>query len=467
MARLWQKNYSLDSLMQSFTVRNDYILDRDLVLSDVVSSYAHAKGLEKIGILTESETALLRKGLEEIASLQKEGHFEIKAEDEDCHTAIEGYLTSCCGEVGKKIHTGRSRNDQVETALRVYMREGVLKIGEEACIFALELLSSARKYEMVPMPGRTHTQLAMPSSLGLWFSSFAAEIMDEASLLLDVCRLIDQCPLGSAASYGVPLPLDREYTSSLLGFERVQKNVLYAANSRGKFEALVLDACEYLTGTACKMAQDLILFTLPELGYFSLPKELTTGSSIMPQKKNPDGLELVRSRSCMVSSASSLVKNIIRPLVSGYNRDFQDTKEPLMTGLKTSFEIIAIMARMVDGLEVHEDRLREGMRNEIFATDKVFDKVMAGGNFRDSYRNVGLNLEDVEKIDVDAALRKRTSLGAPGNLRLEDDLKRADELKAVFSQKLERLSAVYENLIPSVNSLLSWSTTATRKGTGL
>ena len=191
MARLWQKNYSLDSLMQSFTVRNDYILDRDLVLSDVVSSYAHAKGLEKIGILTESETALLRKGLEEIASLQKEGHFEINAEDEDCHTAIEGYLTSCCGEVGKKIHTGRSRNDQVETALRVYMREGVLKIGEEACIFALELLSSARKYEMVPMPGRTHTQLAMPSSLGLWFSSFAAEIMDEASHLLDVCRLID------------------------------------------------------------------------------------------------------------------------------------------------------------------------------------------------------------------------------------------------------------------------------------
>ncbi len=456
MAKLWQKNYSLDALMQSFTVRNDYILDRELVLSDLLASSAHARGLAKIGILTEGELSDLEKGLASIAALHREGRFEIRLEDEDCHTAIEGYLTSVLGDTGKKIHTGRSRNDQVETALRIYMREAVLKIAHEASSFAYELVRSAQKYEMIPMPGRTHTQLAMPSSLGLWFSSYAAEIIDETEHLLEVCRIIDQCPLGSAASYGVPLPLDREYTSGLLGFEKVQKNVLYAANSRGKFEAIVLDACEYLTSSACKMAQDLILFTLPELGYFSLPRELTTGSSIMPQKKNPDGLELVRSRSCMVSSASSLVKNITRSLVSGYNRDFQDTKEPLMTGLRISFEIIAIMARMVNGLEVHEDRLREGMRNEIFATDKVFDQVISGGNFRDSYKNVGLNLGEVEMIDADDALRKRVSLGAPGNLRLGDDLEHSRKLASLASDRLEALSAVYGKLIPAVSSVLSW-----------
>ena len=456
MARLWQKNYSLDSLMQSFTVRNDYILDRDLVLSDTVSSYAHAKGLEKIGILTESETALLRKGLEEIASLQKEGRFEIKAEDEDCHTAIEGYLTSCCGEVGKKIHTGRSRNDQVETALRVYMREGVLKIGEEACIFALELLSSARKYEMVPMPGRTHTQLAMPSSLGLWFSSFAAEIMDEASLLLDVCRLIDQCPLGSAASYGVPLPLDREYTSSLLGFERVQKNVLYAANSRGKFDSMLLDSCDYLCSTCAKMAQDLILFTLPELGYFSLPVQLTTGSSIMPQKKNPDGLELVRSRSSVVSSMAFEVKNITRTLVSGYNRDFQDTKEPLLTALRLTFDILAIMSRMVSGLIVHEDRLLAGFRNEIFATDKVFEAVKEGRAFRDSYREVGLNLDSVSAEDASQAIMARTSTGTSGNLRLEESLEAVSLLEKECSGWMDCLITVYRGLLKESVTAVSW-----------
>ena len=456
MARLWQKNYSLDSLMQSFTVRNDYILDRDLVLSDVVSSYAHAKGLEKIGILTESETALLRKGLEEIASLQKEGHFEIKAEDEDCHTAIEGYLTSCCGEVGKKIHTGRSRNDQVETALRVYMREGVLKIGEEACAFALELLSSARKHEMVPMPGRTHTQLAMPSSLGLWFSSFACQLVDECRLLMGVYGILDQCPLGSAASYGVPIPLDRAYTSSQLGFSKVQKNVLYANNSRGCFEAMLLDGCSYLCSLSCKMAQDLILFTLPELGYFSLPRELTTGSSIMPQKKNPDGLELVRSRSALVSSCSSLVKDITRSLVSGYNRDFQDTKEPLLTGLSTTCSILAIMGRMVDGLEVHEDRLREGMRPEIYATDKVFDSVLSGSNFRDSYRAVGLDLDSVDGRDADAALARRTSLGTSGDLRLGDDVETVASFMKEVELELDRLQEVYRALVDVPVRVVSW-----------
>lgn len=456
MARLWQKNYDLDSLMQQFTVRNDYILDRQLVISDLMGSVAHARTLNRAGVLSDKELEDLEKGLNEIASLQIAGRFEIKAEDEDCHTAIEGYLTKNYGQTGKKIHTGRSRNDQVQTALRVYMREAGLKIALEALDFASALLDSARKYEYVPMPGRTHTQLAMPSSLGLWFDSFACEIADEVRLLTDVLKVLDQCPLGSAASYGVPLPLEREFSASQLGFSRVQRNVLYANNSRGKFESMILDSCDYLCSTCAKMAQDLILFTLPELGYFSLPVQLTTGSSIMPQKKNPDGLELVRSRSSVVSSMAGEVKNITRTLVSGYNRDFQDTKEPLLTGLRLTFDILAIMSRMVSGLIVHEDRLLAGFRNEIFATDKVFEAVKAGRAFRDSYREVGLNLDSVSAEDASQAIMARTSTGTSGNLKLEESRAAVSALEKECSGWMERLMAVYRGLIKESVTAVSW-----------
>ena len=421
MARLWQKDYSLDTLMQHFTVRNDYVLDRDLVIADVLGSVAHARGLERIGILSSQELETLEKGLCSVAAASMEGTFDIREEDEDCHTAIEGFLTAQCGPVGKKIHTGRSRNDQVQTALRIYMREADLRIVHEALSFADRLLSKAVEYEMVPMPGRTHTQLAMPSSLGLWFSSFACQLVDECRLLMGVYGILDQCPLGSAASYGVPIPLDRAYTSSQLGFSKVQKNVLYANNSRGCFEAMLLDGCSYLCSLSCKMAQDLILFTLPELGYFSLPRELTTGS-----------------------------------LVSGYNRDFQDTKEPLLTGLSTTCSILAIMGRMVDGLEVHEDRLREGMRPEIYATDKVFDSVLSGSNFRDSYRAVGLDLDSVDGRDADAALARRTSLGTSGDLRLGDDVETVVSFMKEVELELDRLQEVYRALVDVPVRVVSW-----------
>lgn len=303
--KLWQKNYTLDSMMEHFTVRNDYIYDEELVLSDVIGSMAQAKGLVKIGILTEEEGENLRKGLEEVAKLRKENSFPISLSDEDCHTAIEGYLTKIYGDAGKKIHTGRSRNDQVQTALRIYMREACLKLSSASSAFAHSLIELASKNVDTPMPGRTHMQIAMPSSVALWALSFAEEIIEESEMLLDLYRVLDQSPLGSAASYGVTLPLDREYTASLMGFSKVQNNVLYANNSRGKFEAFFLDHASYLGLTVSKLAQDLMLFTLPEFGYFSLPRELCTGSSIMPQKKNPDGLELARSRCALIMSCSS------------------------------------------------------------------------------------------------------------------------------------------------------------------
>ena len=457
MAKLWQKNYSLDLLMQHFTVRNDYILDQELLISDVVASNAHAMMLNKIGILTAKELEELREGLKEIIEQKLTTGFEIKEEDEDCHTAIEGYLSKRFGETGKRIHTGRSRNDQVQTALRLYMREASIKIANETLSFALELLAFAKRYEFVPMPGRTHMQLAMPSSVGLWSASFAEELIDEVKILLNVNELLDQSPLGSAASYGTPIFLDREYSAKLMGFEKVQNNVLYSNNSRGKFEAILLDALSYIALTISKLSQDLILFTLPEFGYFSLPKELTTGSSIMPQKKNPDGLELARSRSCLITAASKRVKDTIRSLPSGYNRDFQDTKEPVIEGIRACFDLVAIMARMVDGLIVHEDKLVQACKSELYATDKVFRMVKEGKSFRDSYKEVGLALEDVKADDPYEALKSRTSIGAANNLRLENSKKEADDLVAICNEKFEKYSKAYEALTGRKDlSLITW-----------
>ena len=454
MAKLWQKNYTLDSMMEHFTVRNDYIYDEELVLADAVGSAAHAKGLERIGILTSEETSLLLQGLSEIAELRRKDSFPITVSDEDCHTAIEGYLTEKHGEAGKKIHTGRSRNDQVQTALRLYMREAALKLSSATLDASSALLDLAERNVDVPMPGRTHMQIAMPSSVALWALSFAEELLEETGMFLSLYHVLDQSPLGSAASYGVTLPLDREYTASLMGFSRVQNNVLYANNSRGKFEAFFLDHAEYIALTLSKLAQDLMLFTLPEFGYFSLPRELCTGSSIMPQKKNPDGLELARSRTALIGSCSMRVKSIIKALPSGYNRDFQDTKEPFIEGFRSTEELVMIMSEMIENLTVHQDALAKACVPELYATDRVMEKVLSGGNFRDSYRSVGLSLGAVEGEDPVSSLKKRTSIGTTGNPGIGKDRAWHDSMRIWVDDEMSRLSSVYSSLIPGLTEII-------------
>ena len=445
--KLWQKNYQVDSMLESFTVRNDYILDQDLVLSDAFASIAHAMGLNKIGIISDEELFKLSKGLKEIIELRRQGNFKITLSDEDCHTAIEGYLTEHYGDVGKKIHTGRSRNDQVQTALRLFMREALVKTVDSALDVADRLIAFAERNADVPMPGRTHMQIAMPSSVALWALSFAEEMLDTLSMSSALYDVLDQSPLGSAASYGVPLPLDREYTACLMGFKKIQNNVLYANNSRGRFEAMLLDFFSYIALTISKISQDLMIFTLPELGYFSLPKELTTGSSIMPQKKNPDGLELARSRTALILSLSERVKSIIKCLPSGYNRDFQDTKEPLIEGYKAIMELIGITSHMIEGLVVHPDALEKGCVKELYATDRVMERVLSGGNFRDSYLSVGLNLDDVkEDEDPHLALKKRTSTGTTGNLNVDFSKESAIRLRKDNDGRMASLSSYYHNL---------------------
>ncbi len=419
MAKLWEKTYTLDALVEAFTVGEDFRLDARLVDADCVASMAHARMLEAIGILTPAEAAGLLKELARIIQLNGRGEFTIHARDEDVHTAIENHLSAALGDAGKKVHTGRSRNDQVLVALRLWSRGFLLAFIQAGLGLAGELLGLAEANADTPMPGRTHLQTAMPSSVGLWAAAWAEEILDDLSLARQAFGLLDCSPLGSAASYGVPLKLDREKVAELLGFSRVQNNVLYAANSRGKLEAVALEAVEHTVLTLSRLAQDLILFSLPELGYFTLPPELCSGSSIMPQKKNPDGLELIRGKSAAISAHLASMKGVLRALPSGYNRDLQETKGPYFRGCEDGLGCVRIMDLTVRKLTVNRDALRRGFTPDIFATDRALDLVSRGIPFRDAYREVGRSLDKLAGSDPREALASRTSTGTPGNLRLD------------------------------------------------
>jgi len=416
--KIWSKDYELNELIEDFTVGQDYLLDARLVPADCAASAAHARMLSAIGILSRQELKDILQGLGEILELHKKGDFQISKSQEDCHTAIEAYLTARYGDAGKKIHTGRSRNDQVLAALRLFSKGWLHAFGELLGEVVRTLFDFGENYSQVPMPGRTHTQIAMPSSVGLWAASFGEEMLDLFRLLLAAYDLNDQCPLGSAAGYGVPLPLDREMVARELGFERVQNNVIYAADSRGKIESIILEVLDQITLTASRLAQDLVLFSLPEFGYFSLPRELCSGSSIMPQKKNPDALELVRAKSSTVSAACLQIKSILRSLPSGYNRDVQETKEPFFRGCDTAFQILKIIDLTVRNLEVNTEKLSGAFAPEIYATDAALELAGEGKSFREAYKQVGLNLEKLEQREPAASIGSRTSTGTAGNLNL-------------------------------------------------
>jgi argininosuccinate lyase len=283
----------------------------------------------------------------------------------------------------------------------------------------------------------------MPSSVGLWAGAYAEELLDDLRLAEAAYELNDACPLGSAASYGVPLPLDRELVAELLGFSRVQNNVLYANNSRGKTESVILGAVEQVLLGLSRLAQDLLLFSLPEFGYFSLPEEMCAGSSIMPQKRNPDLLELVRARAASVSARTAQVKAILRGLPSGYNRDLQETKAAFMDGLATGLACVQVMGRLMQKLAVHEDRLIAGHRPEIYAADRALELAAGGAPFRDAYRQVARDLEGLKAADPHEAIRRKRHTGAPGNLRL--DLPEA-RLEGLRKWTAARRQAVKERL---------------------
>lgn len=418
--------HELHPAIKAYTVGEDYALDRALVVYDVAGSIAHAMMLKKIGILRQAELAALTQGLRRIAADFQAGRFEIQPEHEDVHTAVEKTLTDRVGEPGKKLHTARSRNDQVILDLRLWMKDALLDLAQALAACSATMVKQADKHKDVPIVGRTHTQPAMPSSIGLWLGAFAESLLDDLALLRAVFDLADQCPLGSAASYGVALPIDRALVAKLLGFAKVQNNVLYVNNSRGKVEAAVLAACSQVMLDLSRFAADVILWSLPEFGYFRMPPDFYPGSSLMPNKRNPCGMEILRARAAQVFALEGQVLNNQRGLVSGYNRDNQETKAPLFRGVAVTMESLKIADLVAGNLIVNRKRCVEAFTPEVFATDRVLDLVKEKGvTFRDTYYQVKQEVLDGTLAGADpvANIRSKTHQGAPGNLGL--DLARA------------------------------------------
>lgn len=404
----------------SFTVGKDPVLDMDLALWDCCGTAAHVTMLSRMkvkpAVFTAEERVKVLEGLKEVVADIQAGKFSITEADQDVHLAVERRLTAMLGDLGRKVHTGRSRNDQVAVDIRLHMRDQLLGLIEEVAILSSALVKLGKKHVKVPMVGRTHLQPAMPSSVGLWATAWAETLLDDLFMVEAAYRLNDRCPLGSAAAYGVPLPLDRQLTARLLGFEQPHHNVLHAANARGKDEAVVLAACGQLMLTLSRLSEDLILFSMPEFGYFALPPELCTGSSIMPQKYNPDVLELIRAKAALVTGHSTTVNTILKAMPGGYNRDVQDTKELYMEGMRVTRRSMRIMTLMAESLEVRPQKLRDAFGSGVFATDKALEMVAGGMPFRDAYQYVRSHLDELERADPDAAVAAKTHFGAPAGL---------------------------------------------------
>lgn len=447
MKKLWQKkSEKLDPVIEIFETKDDLNVDQKLLKFDVYGSIAHAKMLQKIGIISHKELSLITQGLLEILELGNDGKFILQSGDEDIHTKIENFLTKKYGDAGKKVHTGRSRNDQVLTALRLYTKEKLLFVWEDLLTLAESFASFAKKYEFTPMVGYTHMQKAMPSSLGLWTGAFLEGLLDDLVVLKSVYSLVNKSPLGSAAGYGVPLNLDRNYTRDLLGFDALQTNSLYAQNSRGKLEAAVIAALNSILLDINKFASDILLFTTAEFGFFKVSDNLSSGSSIMPQKKNIDIAELLRSKIHLTLGYYTQLISISSNLPSGYNRDLQDTKKPFVEALEVTQNSLTVANILLNNLSPDEERLEAALSADIFATHKALELVAGGTPFREAYQKVGANISNIKPGNKKEYLKKSSHIGGTGNLCLD---KYKDQLimeKQNYKNEYKKFTQALQNL---------------------
>jgi argininosuccinate lyase len=395
MKKLWDRkgakktNSKTSQAVEDYTVGVDYILDLELLPYDVKGTMAHAKMLHKIKILTAKELSTLLIGLKKILSLWKNGEFKIDKSQEDSSTAIEMYLTEHYGEVGKKVHTGRSRNDQILVTTRLFSKEKLLEIKLEIVNIIKVLEIQIKKQGKIKMPGYTHMQRAMPSSVGMWLGSYHDSLQDDFFLIEAALKVIDQNPLGSAAGYGENiLGLDKKFTTKELDFKRVQNNPMYCGFSRGKFESIILQAISNVMFDLGKISTDLLLFTTKEFNFFTLPDMFKTGSSIMPQKKNYDVLELVRGNIAIFNGYQDQIQNVAKNLPAGYNRDFQLTKEPYLKAIKLAFDTVRVMILVIKNLEAKRINLENACTQELYATDEALRLVKQGKSFREAYQEV-------------------------------------------------------------------------------
>ena len=418
MAKLWDKGFEINAEIERYTVGRDRELDLYLAQDDVLGSMAHITMLESIGLLEKGELAALLAQLKDIHAQILQGKFEIEDGIEDVHSQVELMLTRSLGEMGKKIHSGRSRNDQVLVDLRLFTRRQLRLIVEDVCSLFKELQSQSERYKNVLMPGYTHLQVAMPSSFGLWFGAYAESLVDDMMMLQAAYRQTNRNPLGSAAGYGSSFPLNRSMTTRLLGFDSMDYNVVYAQMGRGKTERNVAFALASVASTVSKMAFDACLFNSQNFSFVRLPKECTTGSSIMPHKKNPDVFELTRAKCNKLQALPQQIMMIMNNLPSGYFRDLQIIKEVFLPAFQELRDCLQMSAYIIRKMEVNESILEDPRYDLMFSVEEVNRLTTEGMPFRDAYRKVGLDIE-AGNFTPDKDVR-HTHEGSIGNLCNEE-----------------------------------------------
>lgn len=393
MAKLWDKGFEINAEIERYTVGRDRELDLYLAQDDVLGSMAHITMLESIGLLKKDELAALLAQLKEIHAQILQGDFQIEDGIEDVHSQVELMLTRSLGEMGKKIHSGRSRNDQVLVDLRLFTRRQLRLIVDDVCSLFRELQIQSERYKNVLMPGYTHLQVAMPSSFGLWFGAYAESLVDDMMMLQAAYRQTNRNPLGSAAGYGSSFPLDRSMTTRLLGFDSMDYNVVYAQMGRGKTERNVAFALASVASTVSKMAFDACMYNSQNFAFVRLPKECTTGSSIMPHKKNPDVFELTRAKCNKLQALPQQIMMIMNNLPSGYFRDLQIIKEVFLPAFKELRDCLQMSAYIIRKMEVNEEILSDSRYDLMFSVEEVNRLATEGMPFRDAYKKVGLDIE--------------------------------------------------------------------------
>ena len=416
--KLWDKGYKVDALIERFTVGKDVEMDYSLAEFDVLGSLAHIQMLESINLLGKEELIILTNELRNIYKEIQNGEFVIEEGVEDVHSQVEMLLTRRLGDVGKKIHSGRSRNDQVLVDLKLFTRNELKVLVEKVKMLYGALVNQSEKYKEVLMPGYTHLQVAMPSSFGLWFGAYAESLVDDLVLVQAAYRVADQNPLGSAAGYGSSFPLNRQLTTDLLGFDTMNYNVVYAQMGRGKTEKIVAFALSSVAATLAKLAMDVCLYMSQNFNFVSLPKELTTGSSIMPHKKNPDVFELLRSHCNRMQALPNQITLMINNLPSGYFRDLQLVKEVFVPAFAELNDCLEIANFAVANLTVNESILDDERYKYMYSVEEVNRRVLSGVPFRDAYKEVG---EEINRGEFQPdKMVHHTHEGSIGNLCLKE-----------------------------------------------
>lgn len=447
---LWSPGATPDAAMLAYTVGDDRAVDTRLLRWDILGSLGHVEALARGGIITARERGTMRRALRAALGAADKGELSIWPAHEDGHSAVEFWLTRQHGDVGERIHAGRSRNDQVTLDLRLFQKDAVLEIHRGALALAAALLAFAADHRRVIWPGYTHQRIAMPSSAGAWAAGYAEQLLDSAEAIAGIWPRLDRSPLGSAAGYGAPLPLDREATARALGFAGVDQVVTTVQNARGQLEAAVLAWCSDIAHSLARLSTDVILWSSDEFGWLLLPTDLSTGSSIMPQKRNPDLFELTRARAAALNGDHATVVALKTGLGGGYHRDFQLLKAPLIRGLDRTREMLAMLTLAVPRLGVDPVAARTALRNEVFATDLVMTRVRSGEPFRRAYRDVAAQVKRGETVptpSIAAVIDARRSTGGLGNLPIAALRKRARGDERWNGTQRHRFEAALKRLV--------------------